>query len=255
MNGKNDHGFTLVELMVAMAITLIVGVVITVAYTVQSRVHAEQDALVETQQNIRAALQFMQSELRLAGYNPQGTEGKDCGASAGRSVKPGIHTATANSIGFSMDLDNDGKCTTPGENVLYQLYGLSNGVMKLGRRELGSTQQPVAENISADTGGGIAGLEFTYLFAPSRLGETGSTPPTSAPKAGELESIRAVQISLIVRSETPDKQSRAAAVFDIVRPDAWGGVDSSSLRRVTYNDSYRYRHQGLLVNLRNMGLE
>ena len=69
MNGKNDHGFTLVELMVAMAITLIVGVVITVAYTVQSRVHAEQDALVETQQNIRAALQFMQSELRLAGYD------------------------------------------------------------------------------------------------------------------------------------------------------------------------------------------
>lgn len=251
--GINNHGFTLVELMVGLALAAIVGVVITMAYTVQTRVHDEQDALVEMQQNSRAALLFLQSELRRAGYNPTGMEGAGCG-SGGAEALPGIHTATVSSIGFSMDLDGNGDCRGSGENVLYQLYNPANGVMRLGRTDLtgNAPQQPIAENISVGDGT-VPGLEFTYLFRFPRSGEHVRNAPTTTPAAAELADIRAVQISLITRSELADKQGRAATVLDVARSDAWGNTENGAVQ-VTFNDTFRYRYQRILVDLRNMGL-
>lgn len=250
----NNHGFTLVELLVGLAIASIVGLTIVVAYTAQSRVHDEQDGLVEMQQNSRAALLFLQSELRRAGFNPLGGELPGCGVGGGADAEPGIHTATASSIGFSMDLNGDGDCTDSGENVLYQLYNPANGVMRLGRDDLtdGAPQQPIATNISVGDGT-VPGLEFTYLARFPRTGEHIRHPPTTTPDAAAFADIRAVQISLITRSELADKQGRAATVLDVARSDAWGNTEDGAVQ-VTFNDAHRYRYQRVLVDLRNVGI-
>ena len=67
---NNEAGVTLVELLVAIALAGIVSTVIYTAYQVQMKVYQDEDDVVQMQQNIRSALAFLQSETRMAGYNP-----------------------------------------------------------------------------------------------------------------------------------------------------------------------------------------
>jgi type IV pilus assembly protein PilW len=59
----NRSGFTLVELLVAMAISTIVLTLIYQVYRTQLRTHTTQQELVEMQQNLRAALYLTEREI------------------------------------------------------------------------------------------------------------------------------------------------------------------------------------------------
>lgn len=65
---KKPFGFTLIEFMIAVALA---AILFTAAYQVmvsQSRVYEAQEQTIDMQQNVRAALDFMSRELRMAGY-------------------------------------------------------------------------------------------------------------------------------------------------------------------------------------------
>jgi type IV pilus assembly protein PilW len=62
-------GFTLIELMIAMAIAGLVLTVVYAAFGSQLRTHVGQQMTVEIQQNIRAAFTLMQHDIRMAGYD------------------------------------------------------------------------------------------------------------------------------------------------------------------------------------------
>ena len=243
-----EEGFTLVELMVAIFMAGIVSAVIYAAYEVQSRIYQEQDDVVQMQQTIRSGLAFLQREARMAGFNRTGTTiDGSCSANpaAGSPMEPGVHTATANSFGFSMDLNGDGDCADTGENVLYQLF-TTNGVQRLGRDDLtnGLAQQSVADNISA--------LEFIYLFAPPRLGATVSNSPTSTPAANQLQDIRTIQISLLAQAPGPTRNTAQETTFTLPRPNAWGEPENGTTVTVP-NDNIRRRLLTTIINLRNEG--
>ncbi len=99
---RSDSGFTLIELMVAMAMSSIVVGVIYSAYTVQTKIYTEQDKVAEMQQNLRAGMAYLQREARMAGYNPGDKKDVSCDAPGGgaKKVAPGIHTATATTFWF-----------------------------------------------------------------------------------------------------------------------------------------------------------
>jgi prepilin-type N-terminal cleavage/methylation domain-containing protein len=61
----NRSGFTLVELLVAMAISTIVLTLIYQVYRTQLRTHTTQQELVEMQQNLRAALYLTEREISI----------------------------------------------------------------------------------------------------------------------------------------------------------------------------------------------
>lgn len=246
MKSNDEKGFTLIELMVAMAMASIVVGVIYSAYNVQSKIYTEQDKTAEMQQNIRAGIAYLQHEIRMAGYNPKREEHGTC--SDDGSVKaPGFHTATATSIGFSMDLNEDGDCGDPGENVTYSVY-TSGGVQKLGRNDNNNAmaQQPVAENIT--------NINFVYLFTPPAMGSPATKPPTSTPSATERKEIVAVQVSLLAKSKTPDRNPTTTTTFTIPVPDAWGQPTANPLVLPPFTDSYRRRLLTTTVNCRNMGM-
>jgi prepilin-type N-terminal cleavage/methylation domain-containing protein len=67
---RSRYGFTLVELMVAMAIGLIVTGAIYAMYQSYQRSQVAQQLAVDMQQNGRAAMALMKREIRMAGYNP-----------------------------------------------------------------------------------------------------------------------------------------------------------------------------------------
>jgi type IV pilus assembly protein PilW len=62
-------GFTLIELMIAMAIAGLVLTVVYAAFGSQLRTHVGQQMTLEIQQNIRAAFTLMQHDIRMAGYD------------------------------------------------------------------------------------------------------------------------------------------------------------------------------------------
>lgn len=250
MKGKDQKGFTLIELMVALAMASIIVGVIYSAYSSQSKIYTEQDKTAEMQQNIRAGIAYLQQEIRMAGYNPENEEDKTCNANpaAGPAIAPGFHTATATSVGFSMDLNEDGDCGEPGENVTYTIY-TSDGVQKLGRNDNNNAmaQQPVAENITH--------INFVYLFTPPAMGSPATKTPTSNPSATDRKAIAAVQVTLLARSETPDRNPATTTTFTIPAPDAWGQPTANPPVWQTFTDSYRRRLLTTTVNCRNMGLK
>ena len=125
--GINEHGFTIVELLVAMVVALFSLVVMAAIYslfTTQQKSYIHQERVATIQQNLRSAMMLMERDIRLAGCNPTGTI----------QPKPGINTSASpeggNTITMTMDITDtagtgkpDGKLDGPNENVTYSLVG------------------------------------------------------------------------------------------------------------------------------------
>jgi prepilin-type N-terminal cleavage/methylation domain-containing protein len=112
----NDaRGFTLVEIMIAIAVSLIMIFAIGMAIESASRSSGGMERKVTAQQDIRGALEIMALEVKMASYNPSlsttvwRSDGNPGGAnfcttqSANQAYK-GIQEATANSITVEMDV-------------------------------------------------------------------------------------------------------------------------------------------------------
>ncbi len=91
-----DAGFSLVELMVAIAVASILGVAIVFTFSTSSRHFTEQNVAALLQQDIRATLAIISRQIRMAGYDPQQTDNFS------------IEQADAFRFKYSADLDEDG---------------------------------------------------------------------------------------------------------------------------------------------------
>lgn len=171
---RDEKGFTLIEMMVAIAISSIVMLVIHVAYQNQLRSHLTQQSVADMHQNARAAMSLMKNEIQMAGFDPT------------QKANASILTANASDFRFEIDLNEDGDCGDGNEVVHYVLNGDD-----LERATGAGVPVLLAENIDA--------LDFVYFdgnMNPIDL----STPPLSA---NELASIRLVQITIVARAEDP----------------------------------------------------
>jgi prepilin-type N-terminal cleavage/methylation domain-containing protein len=122
---RNEGGFTLLELMVAMAISIVVMAAIYQVYESQQKAYATQQMVIEMQQNARSAMLFMEREIRMAGYKPAASDGIDNDGANGmddadpgeNGRKPGqeigIVDARRDRITFRMDIlpDDPSKCS------------------------------------------------------------------------------------------------------------------------------------------------
>jgi len=137
--GNLRSGFSLVELLVAMAITGVVMAAVFKIYTTQQDSYVLQEQVAEMQQNGRTAKYVMAKEIRMAGYDPTGLAGA------------GFISAGGNIIHFTMDITGeDGTITVPGDDIT---YAVSSGNLK---RNDGANNQAVVENVEA--------VGFAYAF-------------------------------------------------------------------------------------------
>jgi type IV pilus assembly protein PilW len=220
----NDKGFTLVEIMIALALSGIVMAAIYTAFLSQQRSYLAQEQVSEMQQNIRAGVDILTREIRMAGGDPDPNQ--DGGAGAG------IITAIAGELRFTQDItddgstgDSDGDVNDSGEDITYSLYTASDGVQKLGRKNP-TLNQAVAENIDQ--------LEFYYTLSDGSL----SLAPT------DPDDIRSVQISILAKAGQPDPNFVNTEPYTSASGVAWG----------PYNDNFRRRLLRTTVKCRNMGL-
>ena len=169
-------GFTLVELLIALTVSLVLFAGIAGVFIHQSKGYVTRLQVAAMHQESRNAIGFMARELRMAGYDPTG-----CACA-------GIVTATATTLQFTQDLDSDGDTGDANENVTYALYDDGgDGDQDLGR-STGGGPVLVAENVEA--------LTLAYTLAD---GTTTTTP-------ADLSHIRRVDITLTTRTAHPDAQ-------------------------------------------------
>lgn len=155
---KKNKGFTLIELLVAMAISSIAMAAIYVLYNSQIRSHTVREQSVDMQQNARAALYFMEREIRLAGLDPSETD--DFGITDVRKRDNDYNLSlTGNpSLSFTSDFDGDENIDS-NETISYSVYdypvGTPDGITDLARNN-GGGRQLIAQNIVA--------IGFAYAF-------------------------------------------------------------------------------------------
>ncbi len=183
----NKSGFTIIELLIAMAISTIVSAGVVTAYRSQQNRHLAQKQTVSMQQNLRAALYIITREIRMAGYDPDGTNGAGI-------VNAGNGSDSDNRLiftYFNKDAANDGTnndndaLTADADETLqsveYYLYdSLNDGTIDLGRRN-GASLNIIAENIKS--------LQFVYLDNAGVITTT-------------LADIRAVQITIVATTDS-----------------------------------------------------
>lgn len=219
---KSNHGFTVVEMMVAMAISGIVMASIYSSFYSQQKSSVAQNQVAAMQQNLRAAMYFMEREIRMAGYNPVEASGT------------GIQSAAANSFQFTSDItddagtgDPDGDTGDAGEDITYALADADgDGDNDLVRNDVnGVGNLAIAENIDA--------INFVYLD------QSGAVTAT-------LSDIRAVQISLVAGTGKGDPGYVNNTVYTNQQGTQILGAQGDDRRRRLLTAQIKCRNLGLL---------
>ena len=262
----SHQGFSLVELLVAMAIAGVIMAAVFKVYTTQQDSYLIQEQVAEMQQNGRTAKYIMTREIRMAGYDPTAT-----------GAPFGFVSAYGDSINFTMDIvGEDGAVTLPGDDITYSVTG-SN----LERNE-GSGNEVVVENVEAigfayaydadddgniDTsasGNIIWAIDSDTSDADKRLdvnldGNDSGTIDASDDTNGDgridsndagtalaspvtLDRIRAVRIWILVRTGREDRAYTDTSTYVVGN------------QRVAANDGNRRQLLSTMVKCRNMAL-
>ena len=227
---KKKSGFTLLELVIAMFLTIIVSTAIYMAYNSQHKSYTVQEQVSAMQQNLRAAMYYMQKDIRMAGCDPVLKAGG--GGQAGAEIL----IANVGEIEFTMDItggendgidnDKDGLVDAAdldgewfngrvigdgGERVRFKLDndanddGIADGFpCNLGREEWSAANNPgglrdIAENIEV--------LNFVYLDEDgNQLDDDGAGNVVA-----HIDDIRQVRVTLTARSERRDPEFTSAS--------------------------------------------
>lgn len=193
-----QRGFTLTELMIALAVSSIMIIGMYEALVQQQRGATQQAHRTETWQNTRLTLDIMIQDIRAAGFDPGGLAGA------------GIEEADDVHIRFTRDLNCNGTLassntstpakgvpdpppgrTTSDEDITYRFDPTSHELGRLIHADGTPTGglQPVASN--------ILDLKFCYFMVAKPAGPCETHPIN-------LNDIRAVQITLTSQVATTD---------------------------------------------------
>ena len=198
---KRQAGFSLLEVMIALAVMGMVLTGVVKIFTTTGRYHTSQEMMVEVMENVRGVQQLLTDEIRSAGCNPKGKR------RIGFELPPSVYAGDnrfdtdSDSIHFTRDIDNgdgdaiyepDGDADDPGENIGYYRGTTSSNVLPAGNTTPGTlyrvsfgvsgfNPQPVADNVTD--------LRFRYFDA---TGTELLNPSTST----ALDKIRTVEVTI-----------------------------------------------------------
>jgi type IV pilus assembly protein PilW len=191
MKLQDEQGFTMVELLIYSALLV---VVIGAAYSIlitNTKSYSSQENRVEMTQGVRASMELLVTEIRMAGCDPTGAGG--IGFLDGANDN---YDTDGNSVHFTMDTDSDGAIANSEDINYYRKT--TGGVQQLIRRTGAGGEPVMAENIT--------NLSFSYRFSDDDVGVPDETDGDST---NDLDDIRSVQITLSGETGQADPLSGA----------------------------------------------
>lgn len=224
-----EKGFTLAEMLVAMAITSILIAVVGLAYTSQSKSYNSLQDVNNLQQELRSALELAAQEMHLAGYDPTG------------KAKATIISANANEFRFTQDITNDagtgnsdGDTGDGDEDIRFGI----NTSGSFGRETGGAGGlQPIAENIDQ--------LAFDYLMSNGQWTQS----PT------DLKKIHAVKVILLGHSARKTGSGDASAFNAPFESPRVNNVNPTKVWTPASPGNYHWRMVSTVAQLRNMQIK
>ena len=164
MNSKmSDSGFTLVELLIALAISGVIMAGVYSAFKTQQDSYLAQEQVAEVQQNLRASIDYMVRSLRMAGFDPEHSGNFGITDVRSRDLDNNLNVNGSPAITFEVDLDEDGVLDL-NETFSFSLYQYpagtpadQDGVVDLSLTQGGGGRQLLGESIIA------MGLAYSYI--------------------------------------------------------------------------------------------
>ena len=165
------RGFSLVEMLIAMAVGMAVLGAMYGVFNIQSKALGNQEEIVAMQQSVRAGMDMMAREIGMAGYNPA------------EATLVGV-TYDTTQLRIMADLNGDTETGAANEDIAYKYYNSSEYPYQIKRKTGGGDFQPFVENVQF--------FNFEYLK---------SDGITSATTSAEVRQIR---ITIKGRTAKPD---------------------------------------------------
>ncbi len=173
MNNQSDSkGFTLIELLVSLAISSIVLLLVTQMFISTNEMNTIQENVATVQQDIRAAMDIMSTDILMAGLDPSGTAANAGFVNGGSDISD----TDSNSVAVRYDYDGDGVC-----EVAKSYYYNAASEQFLVR--IGGASYPLTES------GTIASASFSYSLQD---GSVDSAPDDN----GNLGNIKIVTVQI-----------------------------------------------------------
>jgi type IV pilus assembly protein PilW len=210
---NKSRGFTLVELVMAIAVGLVLLAAVWTAVWSGQRSSVGIERKVSTNQDARNALEIMATEVRMASFNPLATVNLwrnpgDCSVSGTQNWK-GIQEATATAITVEMDLEPDGNCGNAAGEIIRYEYDAAN--LRLNRETITCTAGVRSPLALLSFLGPIAGqpdvrtVEVANGALPVfRYFDGAGTEISYANLPNDIPRIRRIEIALLVRSADVD---------------------------------------------------
>lgn len=237
---RPEHGFTLTELLITMAVTgMIVGAIVS-SFILQRKSYVRQEQVTVMVQNTRAAMDMMVREVRMAGYGvPPSPLSTWISWVAGFTSNPLITQGSGAepdtlSIASSFDAATLSVAANQGATILIlssgqgSLFNTTNKkVIYIGRNEYGMITGVAGNTLTIDTNPTVTGLQglqwsypvgtpvellrvITYTVAEQALRRNENTGAGAQPLAENIENLQvtltgnAVTLSLTGKTTNPD---------------------------------------------------
>jgi type IV pilus assembly protein PilW len=172
-SGTSARGFSLIELMVAMAMACIVLAAVYSLHAALTKSYTTQNAAADAQEGMRAGIDFMAEDILMAGFNPLGTAGA------------GIAAADATSIRFTSDRNMNGAIDASDfEDIRYFLSGTQLKQELYGDN---TTEDVLVDNVT----------NLTFSYFDSAVPSNQLVPPLNAT---QLADIRTIELSMTVQA-------------------------------------------------------
>lgn len=224
---KNNSGFTLIELMVALAISAVLILLISSTYIFYINVSKKEENVIKIQQDLRSAFFILERDLYMAGYQPDPVD----------PAGVGIRVAKSNELEFSYVVDNDSNAF----NIYnYSLVG-ENLIRKVTLQDGSTEAYIIAENIE--------NIQFIYGFKDGKI-DFEPKPPYNE------NDIVSVSFSILAKSEKPIDNYTSFRTFTPLSNGKTlpnGDIDNTVWKNNDPNDHYVRRIITTTIYCRNMG--
>lgn len=172
----SPQGYTLVEVVVALGLSLLTVSVVYALYIHELKAHGVREHILDMQQQARVVVDLVTREILMAGYDPRGVN-RDADLT---NDFEGI-TYDPKKLSIKADMNGNGITSDANESVVF-VYDATTYML---RRNTGGGNQPFGEDIEA--------FVIDYL-------DQGGNPTTDS------KAIRQVRISVTARTSQPDPQ-------------------------------------------------